>query len=58
MAYKINKDDCVNCGACEGECEFDAISEQDGVHVIDPSKCQECGKCADACPQSCIDKAA
>ena len=33
MAYKIT-DDCIACGACEGECPVNAISEQDGKMVI------------------------
>lgn len=42
MAYKIN-DDCISCGACQGECPVNAISEGDGKFVIDPDTCIECG---------------
>ena len=36
MAYKIN-DGCIGCGACAGACPVGAISEGDGVFVIDES---------------------
>ena len=55
MAYKIT-DDCISCGACEGECPNKAISEGDEHYVIDPAKCTECKgffdkpQCADICP--------
>lgn len=50
MAYKINEDECLGCGACASECPVEAISENDGKYVIDPEKCIECGACAGACP--------
>ena len=50
MAYKIDVDECIQCGACESECPEGAISETDGVYSIDASKCQDCGACADVCP--------
>lgn len=28
MAYKVNEDQCVNCGACEADCPVGAISEK------------------------------
>ena len=49
MAYFIN-DDCISCGACEGECPVNAISEGDGKYVIDAATCTDCGSCADVCP--------
>ena len=53
MAYKITVD-CVSCGTCESECPVGAISEGEGLYVIDPDKCTECGACADACPVGAI----
>ena len=50
MAYVIDVDECIMCGACEAECPEDAIAEVDGVYVIDAEKCQDCGSCADVCP--------
>lgn len=49
MAYKINEE-CISCGACESECPVEAISEGDGIFVIDAEKCTDCGACADVCP--------
>ena len=49
MAYKID-DSCIACGACTSECPVDAISEGDGIFVIDEGTCIDCGACAGACP--------
>jgi ferredoxin len=55
MAYKIT-DECISCGACEAECQNQAISEGETIYVIDPDKCTECvgisesSKCAEICP--------
>ena len=50
MAYIINVDECLGCGACAGECPVGAISEKDGKYVINADECIECGACADVCP--------
>ncbi len=58
MAYKIT-DECISCGACEPDCENQAISEEETIYVIDPDKCTECvgisetKKCVDICPVDC-----
>lgn len=49
MAYVIG-DECISCGACEGECPVGAISEGDGKYVIDADACASCGACAAVCP--------
>jgi ferredoxin len=49
MSYKIT-DECISCGACEGECPVNCISEGDDIYVIDPAECIECGACAGVCP--------
>ena len=54
MAYEIT-DACVACGACEPECQPQAISVGDPIYVIDPKKCNDCGACAGVCPSdACI----
>jgi ferredoxin len=49
MAYKIS-DACIACGACDEGCPTDAISERDGIYVIDADACIDCDACAEACP--------
>ena len=58
MAYKIT-DECISCGACEPECQNEAISEGELIYVVDPDKCTECvgnaesPQCVDICPVDC-----
>lgn len=53
MAYFIN-DDCISCGACEGECPTAAISQGPDKYVIDAPTCIDCGACAAVCPVNAI----
>jgi len=57
MAYVIDADKCIACGACEAECPKGAISESNGVYVIDAAKCSECGSCYEVCPSEAPHKA-
>lgn len=51
MAYTINNDACLGCGACESECPVSAISvADDGKYTIDADLCIDCGACAGVCP--------
>lgn len=47
---------CQMCMAkkCLGACNFGAITFEQGRAHIDPKKCKECGKCAEACPYNAI----
>ena len=46
MAYKIQCDKCISCGACAAECPVGCISQGDSCFVIDESACIGCGTCA------------
>ena len=50
MAYKINADECIGCGACADECPVGAIVEADGKYTIKADECIDCGACEGACP--------
>ena len=49
MAYKISED-CISCGVCAGNCPVNAISEGEGIYVVDADTCIDCGACAGNCP--------
>ena len=51
MAYVIDKEMCIGCGACVASCPVEAISfDDEGKAVIDPEKCISCGTCGAVCP--------
>ena len=54
MAYVIDKEACIACGAGEGVCPVEAISEAEGKYVIDGSTCIDCGACEGVCPVEAI----
>jgi len=41
---------CNQCGACASVCPAEAITEKDGVYIIDKETCTGCGDCIEECP--------
>jgi NAD-dependent dihydropyrimidine dehydrogenase PreA subunit len=54
MAYKIDPETCIGCGACVDDCPVEAISAVDDKYVIDADECIDCGACEGSCPTEAI----
>jgi MinD superfamily P-loop ATPase len=46
----IDDDKCIQCGLCQDECRFDAITD----FRVDPISCEGCGFCSHICPVEAI----
>ncbi|MBQ7638404.1 MAG: 4Fe-4S binding protein [Clostridia bacterium] len=57
MAFRINEDKCIGCGACAWACLFEIPRKaEDGVkYTIDGEKCYGCGHCENICPNNAIE---
>ncbi len=54
MAYVIDRDTCIACGACADQCPCGAIAEDGDAYVIDADACADCGACEAQCPVEAI----
>lgn len=45
---------CIGCKACVKACPNDAITVENNLAVINREKCDDCGKCAEACKRGII----
>ena len=57
MAFQLNKELCVGCGACAFVCLYHAISPANDAatcYEIYEKACIECGQCSHICPNSAI----
>ena len=54
VARAVCMDACIGCGRCKKECQYEAITVENGFARIDPAKCTHCGACAAVCPCKCI----
>jgi len=52
---KVHGDRCSGCGLCADLCQFEAITMDGQVAVIDPLGCEGCGVCAHFCPEQAIE---
>ncbi len=46
----IDPNECVGCGTCRERCQVHAITEQDGVSIVNLKRCIGCGLCVTGCP--------
>lgn len=54
MAYVIDKEVCIGCGACVSQCAQNAIVQDGDKYRILKDKCTDCGACVDVCPAQAI----
>jgi Fe-S-cluster-containing hydrogenase component 2 len=55
MPVKVNKDDCIGCGACVGVCPVTALSlDDDGKSQCNEEICISCLTCVGTCPVGAI----
>jgi dissimilatory sulfite reductase (desulfoviridin) alpha/beta subunit len=45
---------CNGCGTCALYCKEGAVSIKNGISILDPEKCVECGVCIASCPFNLI----
>ncbi len=50
---EIDMNSCVECGLCQENCRFHAISGENGFQV-DPFACEGCGVCEVVCPAGAV----
>ncbi|WDV44722.1 4Fe-4S binding protein [Clostridiaceae bacterium M8S5] len=55
ISININRNKCVNCGACTAVCEASALNMDANWHIqVDSKKCLTCKSCKRACPTRAI----
>jgi NAD-dependent dihydropyrimidine dehydrogenase PreA subunit len=52
---EINREKCIDCGACTGVCPTDALRlNGDKRLIVEEEKCVLCGNCLKACPMAAV----
>jgi ferredoxin len=54
MAYQVDKNLCIGCGACASNCPVLAIEQKDDKYEINANVCVSCGACESTCSVSAI----
>jgi len=55
VAYVINAQSCIGCGACIKACPAEAVKgSKKKPHSINSSKCIKCGACEEICPAGAV----
>ncbi|MGD8553860.1 MAG: 4Fe-4S binding protein [Anaerolineales bacterium] len=51
---RIDRTECMGCGACLDVCPESALYLVEGKAQVDASRCTECGACVEVCPAEAI----
>lgn len=51
---RIDREECIGCGACVSACPFGALQLVDGIAEVS-EECTACGACIDTCPVNALD---
>jgi ferredoxin len=51
---KLEEDLCSGCGTCVETCQFQALSLEDNLAVVDASVCMGCGVCVSQCSEGAL----
>jgi ferredoxin len=51
---RVDADLCVGCGICADDCQFSALSVQDGTAIVDVAACMGCGVCVTRCKEGAL----
>ncbi len=54
VARKACSNACIGCMKCTKVCKFEAITVENNLASIDPTKCKNCGLCQKECPTGAI----
>ncbi len=54
MAYRIEPDLCVACGACADACPQQTIHPKGAIYVIQAANCIDCGACESQCGSGAV----